>query len=251
MLALKNKKALSTLIVVLIIAVIAIAAVVVAALAFFIWYFPVGNEKTQTFTNTDFNVLEISSAFNVNITQSNTYSITITANQRTLDQIEVKQNGNLLTIDLRPSSILGSFNPKAQISMPKLDNITLSGATHGTAQGFNSQDPFSAKLSGASSIQLTNFQAADITFDVSGASTLTAKGSANDLSATVTGASTLNLLDLTINNANVTLSGASHAEVNLNGKLNVDASGASSLQYSGQPTLGTINTSGASSVNKK
>lgn len=246
-----NKKALSTIIVVVIIAAIVIAALLITALAFFIFYIPTASQKTQSFANTDFNALDISSAFTVNITQSNTYSITIIANQRILDQIEVKQNGNLLTIDVKPSAILGSFNAKAQISMPKLDNMTLSGATRGTATGFNSQNPFNAKLSGASSIQMINFQAANLSFDVSGASTLTAKGSANDLSATVTGASTLNLLNLTINNANITLSGASHAEVNLNGTLNVDASGASSLQYTGQPTLGTINTSGASSVAKK
>jgi hypothetical protein len=246
-----NRKALSTILVAVIITVIVVAAILIAAFAFFIFYFPSANQKTQSFANTDFNALEIRSAFNVNITQSNTYSITITANQRTLDQIEVKQDGNILTIDVKPGAILGSFNAKAQISMPKLDNITLSGATHGTAQGFNSQDPFIAKLSGASSIQITNFQAADIIFDVSGASTLITEGLANDLSATVTGASSLKLFDLTINNANVTLSGASHAEVYLNGKLNVDASGASSLQYTGQPNLGTVNTSGASSVTKK
>jgi hypothetical protein len=47
------------------------------------------------------------------------------------------------------------------------------------------------------------------------------------------------------------LSGASHAVINLTGTLNVNASGASSLQYIGEPTLGNIITSGASTVNRK
>jgi hypothetical protein len=245
-----NKKTLSTIMVV-VIAVIIVAALIIAAVAFFILYLPVGNEKTQSFANTDFNTLEISSAFTVNVTQSNSYNITITAIQRTLDQIVVKQNGNKLTIDVKPGAILGSFNAKAQISMPKLESVTFSGATRGAAIGFNSEVPFTAKVSGASSLQLSDFQSANITVELSGASTLTAKGSANDLSATVTGASNLNLLDLEIHSANVNVSGASHAIINLDGRLDADVSGASSLQYSGQPTLGTINTSGASTVTKK
>jgi hypothetical protein len=246
-----NKKALSTIMVVALIVVVVVAALIIAAVAFFLLYLPVGIEETQSFSNTDFNALEISSAFTVNITQSNSYSITIAANQRIMDQIEVKQNGNLLIINVKPGAIIGSFNAKAQITMPKLDNITLSGATRGTATGFNSDEPFNAKILGASSLQLTDFQSADITIDLSGASSLNAKGSANNLSGIVSGASNLDLLNLAINVANVNLSGASHAEVNLNGELNVDASGASSLQYTGQPTLGTINTSGASTVAKK
>ena len=248
---LSNKKALSTIIVVAIIVVVMVAALVIAAVAFFFLFLPVGVEKTQSFVNTDFNALDISSAFNVNITQSNSFSITITANQRIMDQIEVKQNGNILTIDVKPEAILGSFNAKAQITMPKLDNITFSGATRGTANGFISEDPFNAKVSGASSLQLTDLQSADITVDLSGASSLTAKGSANNLSAIVSGASNLDLLDLAINNAAVNVSGASHATINLNGRLDANVSGASSLQYSGQPTLGNITKSGASTVNKK
>ena len=248
---LSNKKALSTILVVAIVVVVIVAALIIAAIALFFLYLPVGVEKTQSYTNTDFKVLDISSAFTVNITQSDSYSLTITANQRIMDQIEVKQDGVLLTIDVKPGAILGSFNANAQITMPKLDSVTFSGATRGTAAGFNSEEPFNAKVSGASSLQLTDFKSADITVDLSGASSLTSKGSANNLSALVSGASNLYFSDLAINDANVNLSGASHATINLDGRLDANVSGASSLQYSGQPTLGNINTSGASTVSKK
>jgi hypothetical protein len=248
---LSNKKALSTIIVVAIVIVVIVAALIIAAIALVFLYLPVGVEKTQSFANTDFNSVDISSAFTVDITQSNSYSLTITANQRIMDQIQVKQDGNLLTIDVKPGAILGSFNAKAQITMPKLEKVTLSAATRGTATGFNSEEPFNAKVSGASSLQLTDFKSGDITVDVSGASSLTAKGSANNLSALVSGASNLNMVDLAINNADVNLSGASHATINLDGRLDANVSGASSLQYSGSPTLGNINTSGASTVTKK
>ena len=246
--SLKNKKALSTImaaaIVLLVIGLAAIAA------AYYIWILP-GNQKTQTYSFTDFAAIDASSAFKVTITQSETYSIVITANQNMFDQIEVTKMGNTLKIDTLPGAILGIFNAEAKIAMPKLENIKLSGASHGTAQGFSSQEPFTAAVTGASSLDLSDLQAGNITIDLSGASTLTASGSANDLTSVVSGASNLNTQNLIVNNAKMNISGASHASINLNGRLDVEISGASSLEYTGNPTLGNINSSGSSTVTKR
>ena len=46
------------------------------------------------------------------------------------------------------------------------------------------------------------------------------------------------------------LSGASDGTVNLTGTLDADVSGASKLRYYGNPTMGDIETSGASSIKK-
>ena len=51
--------------------------------------------------------------------------------------------------------------------------------------------------------------------------------------------------------ATLDLSGASSATVNTNDQLNVEASGASKVFYLGEPKLGTMNTSGASSIQPK
>jgi len=247
--SIKNKKAFSTILAIAIIAIV-VAAVVVGAAAWYLQNSP-SNQKTQTYTFTDFTTINVSSAFKVNVTQSSQYSITITANEESLDQIEVNKAGNTLTITVKPGSIFTNFSPQAQITMPKLENVVFSGATHGTAEGFNSQDPITINLSGASSLDIKSLQAGNITTDVSGASRFTATGTANDLVCTASGASTLNLLNLTANNANMNLNGASHATINVNGRLDADVSSASTLEYTGSPTLGTINTSGASTINKK
>jgi hypothetical protein len=49
-------------------------------------------------------------------------------------------------------------------------------------------------------------------------------------------------------NVDVEASGASRAEVNASGRLDAEASGASTVLYSGDPTLGRTNTSGASTI---
>ena len=65
------------------------------------------------------------------------------------------------------------------------------------------------------------------------------------------GASHLKLADLKMGNADVTLSGASDAIINLVERLDADLSGALTLEYIGEPTLGIMDTSGASTVKRK
>jgi hypothetical protein len=244
-----GKKTSNNILAVVIALIVVVAAVAVAGVYFL---FATGNSETQTMNYSGFTAVDVGSAFKVTITQSATYSVIITANQKIFDRIEVTQNGNTLKIDVQPgTTFTGISNLAAQITMPELNSVTLSGATRGTASGFRSTGPFIANLSGASSLEMTNLEAGNTTVDMSGASTFTAAGSANDFIAVIAGASTLNTLGLPVNDANVTLTDASKAQMDVNGRLNADLSGASSLQYSGQATLGSINTSGASSISRR
>jgi hypothetical protein len=74
---------------------------------------------------------------------------------------------------------------------------------------------------------------------------------ADSLATDGSGASHLELADLEVGNANVTLSGASDATIKLAGRLDADLSGASTLEYIGEPTLGIMGTTGASTVKRK
>ena len=245
---LRNRKALSPLAIALIVlgvAIVVVAGVVVA----FIWS-GVGNLKTETKQFSDFMKLDVSSGFQVDITQSNTYKVVITAGERIIDKIEVSKSGDTLNIRLQPGTVFGSSTLKAEISMPVLNGVTLSGGTRGTSSGFNATEEFTVELTGASAFESDNFVVSDISVDISGASTFSAQGTGNDLVAVVSGASNLSFSNFHVNDAKVELSGASHVTVYVAGRLDVSASGLSSLQYLGNPTLGNINTSGGSSVTK-
>ena len=243
-----NRKALSSiLIAILVIGVVLVAAGVIFG---YIWFMP-GSSKTETMSFSDFTALEAGSAIQVNIAKSDTYSVKITAGERIFDRIRVTQTGETLKIEVTPGIFFGTFDAKAEITMPMLSTLELSGATKGTVNGFSSTEQFSASLSGASLLEMTNFELGDVDFELSGASHLIASGTGSDLVSEVSGASNLDLTNFHVNDANVILSGASHVTINLNGRLDVQASGLSNLEYIGEPTLGTINTSGGSNVNKK
>jgi len=230
--------------------IVGISIIVIGAVFVLLWVSP-GNQKTETLDFQDFSAVDAGSAFQVSITQSSTYSVRITAGENVFDRIEVIQEGETLKISVEPGVFFGAFNAKAEITMPTLNSLELSGASKGTAEGFGDENHFAATVSGASSLEFSNFMVGDIVFDVSGASHVTGQGTGNNLTSTVSGASNLDLTNFQVNDADVSLSGASHATVNPTGRLDVDASGASNLQYLGEPTLGNINTSGGSNVNKK
>lgn len=76
-------------------------------------------------------------------------------------------------------------------------------------------------------------------------------GAADSLALDASGASRADLTDFTLNKANVTLSGASNADINVTSDLDYDLSGASHLTYTGKPSIGKSGTSGASSAQGK
>jgi hypothetical protein len=244
----KNRKGLSTLLIVLIVVGVVVIAVGIAAAVFLSWP---GNPKTQEYTNSGFSALDVGSAFQVTVNRGDTYSVKVTAGERIFDRISVTQSEETLKIEVKPGIFFGAFDAKAEITMPTLNGVTLSGATSGDVDSFSTTDQFVITVSGASSLEMTNMELEDVDIELSGASRLTAQGTGANLVSQVSGASNLNLESFPVNDATVTVSGASHAVVSPSGTLNVDASGASSLQYTGNPNLGTINTSGASTVNKK
>ena len=245
---LNNTRALGTLL----IAAIILAIVVVSVIGIIIinfWIIP-GNLITEEKEYSNFTVVDIGSAFKVDIIQSNSFSVNITANENILDKIDVTQEGNTLIIRAGPNISMTSLY-EAEIAMPKLTELVISGASKVTAEGFSDSDPIVFEVSGASRLDMQNFHVGNIKIEVSGASTLVAEGSGSDLVSIVEGASRLDLTNFAVNNAEVDVSGASQATINLNGKLDALVSGASSLYYIGQPTMGNIETSGNSTVNKK
>lgn len=229
--------------------------------------------EVKEFTN--FDQLEIGSAFEMEITRSDTYSIVIIADESLIDLIEVTQDGDTVKISLNPRHIftdftLGEKTLRAEITLPVLQGLVLSGASSGTVSGFNSISNFDLVVSGASSVDKLDMVAGDAEFEVSGASrvsgNLTARnlkfevsgassvelsGHADNINLRVSGASRVDLPDIPVRDADVTLSGASQATINVRGTLDIELSGASSLFFYGNPVMGDTDVSGASTIKHK
>lgn len=228
-----------------------------------------GNLITEEFNFSDFTRVEVGSAFEVEVVQSDSYSVSIMADDNLFDYILVSKQGTTLKIRLKTASYHNTTT-RAEVTMPQLRGLDLSGATRGTVSGFSSTENIDFEVSGASYLDLVDISAGDVEFeisgaskvtgeitagdadfDVSGASTVELEGSARNIVVDASGASRVKLAAFSVNNADVKLSGASTGTVNLDGRLDANLSGASKLEYIGEPTMGTINTSGASTLSKK
>ena len=153
--------------------------------------------------DSDFNVVMVSSAYKVEITQASSYSISVTADADKTELIRVTKEGDRLIIGINPHLVPVDFHTlKAKITMPDIVGLTLAGATSCDLRGFSFSHEFSLNLSGASRLS-GELDAGDVHFIVSGASNLQLKGTANDMLADVSGASSINLSSFELNNANI------------------------------------------------
>ena len=239
--------------IVIVVAIVAVVAVISAVLVLRGWpggLIGSGNLETEAYAFSDFTEIEIGSAFEFEIRQSSSYNISVTADDNVMEYVQVSQVGQTLKIGLRAGTWFGPGTLRASVTMPELRGLTVSGASRGDIYDFSSTEDVDITVSGASRVN-GDITAGDVEFDISGASTVQLDGSANDMVAHVSGASRLNLDDFTVNNADVDLSGASSGTINLDGRLDADLSGASRLWYIGEPTMGTVDTSGASTISQK
>jgi hypothetical protein len=209
-----------------------------------------GHPTTVEFDLAGFSKVDAGSAFRVEITQGDGYSVSVTVDDNLVDRLDVTKSGDTLRIYLKPSTSIHNVNMSAKVTMPDLTGLDLSGATRTTIAGFSSGKSLDAEVSGASRLQ-GDIKSGNARFDLSGASQMDLQGSAGNLDLTVSGASTATLDGFESKNTSVEASGASHATVNASGALNVEASGASSVTYVGQPANLKVNTSGASTVRQK
>jgi hypothetical protein len=237
----------------IIIAIVVAVAAICTVLILKVWpgvLIGSGNLENEEYAFDNFTSVEISSAFQFEIKQSGSYGINVTADDNVIDRVQVSEDGQTLRIRLGTVPGLRLVTLKASVNMPQLRGLIASGASRGTVSGFSSTEDLDITVSGASRVT-GDITAGNVEFDISGASTIQLEGSANDMDANVSGASHFNLDAFAVNNADANFSGASTGTINLTGTLDANVSGASTLLYIGEPTMGDINTSGASTISRK
>ena len=208
-----------------------------------------GNVISQEEPISDFDKVDISSSFDVDISQGEGFSVIIRVDDNLVEHLQVVKEGSTLKTGLDPNRNYTASNAtlEAELTMPELTGLDLSGASQATISGFKSANDLSVDLSGASSL-FGDIEAAKTNFDLSGSSDAKLSGSGQETTIDITAGSQIDLSNFPVVDVTVNAAGGSTATVNTSGKLNADASGASQIYYLGDPILGEIDTSGESSV---
>lgn len=206
-------------------------------------------ELDQDFS--DFDSLEIRSAFDVDVNQGDEFSVVVRIDDNLVDYLDLRQTGDEVKIGLEDRNYnYDAITLEAEVTLPVLSAIDLSGASRAVLDGLSSNSDFLADISGASRL-LGEISAGDCRFDVSGAGSADLSGSGSSLDIDASGGSSVDLADFAVGDASVRASGASTVVVNVNGALDVNASSASRVEYLGNPTLGSIELSSAATIEER
>ena len=212
------------------------------------------NDKNAEVRNVgDFWGIKVSGGIDVYLSQSSENALAISAStQKMKDDIDTRIVNGILVISYNSKSY--SMNEKrnfrAYISFKTLQSIEGSGACDFNIQETLQVNALRLTLSGACELK-GKMDINDIDAKISGASTVKVTGKVKNLKLEASGASDMKNYNLQVENLIADLSGASDVKVFITNSIAVKASGASSLNYSGNPEKVTVHTSGASSVTQR
>jgi len=234
------------------------------------------DENAQQRKVPSFTAISVSSAIDLYLTQSNKNEVAVSAsNDEIRDHIITEVVGGTLIIRLGDRGTWmswkkwGNYKTKAYVSIKDIDALTASGACNVHLINTIESPKIRIKLSGASDFkgnikagtlmyQLTGASdyrgeviANNINIDGSGASSIELTGRVDDLAVEVSGASDAKLYNLTAKGAILRASGASNIGVTVTEILRANSSGASDINYKGNPNVKESNTSGASNIRRR
>jgi hypothetical protein len=199
----------------------------------------------------DYSRLKVSHAFNVYVTFSDVEErIEVEANENIHDRIIVQKEGNTLRVRLKNhTNLRGNVTLNVFITTREISNFDISGASNITLENPLVTRDVDLELSGASSFS-GEMDLTDLDIDASGASNIDLFGNTESLRARLSGSSDLKDYDLTVEELDIDLSGASDAYLTVTESIDIQASGASTLRYRGDATVNLRRLSGASEIIK-
>ena len=226
--------------------------------------------ETKEYDFTDFTTVEVGSAFEVEIRQSDTYGVSITLNENLFEYLDISRSGTTLRILMKTPQDYHQATRHASITMPELRTLNLLGANRGKVFGFTTDQDMTFLVTGASDLELADMQAGDTTFNVSGASRVTGsitiadgdfdviaastielEGSGIAVDLNVVAASSARLERFPVKTATANVIAASNATLEVSDRMDIDVSAASRLVYGGDAILGSIQVSGGSTLSRR
>ncbi len=209
-----------------------------------------GNVVTESRTVSGFDKVTLSGIGELDITQGDSESLTIQADDNLMPYITtVVQNGTL-EIGLETSrgfvSLAATRGIKYTLQVQNLTALTVSGAGNVQMPALKTTN-LTLRTSGAGNTTLSGLEASTVNTGLSGAGSIVLAGTVQTQEANLSGLGSYNAADLASASATVSISGAGSATVWATDSLNARITGAGSISYYGDPQV-TQNITGLGSI---
>lgn len=197
---------------------------------------------------TDFTKLEVNGGFKVILKQDSSLNVNITIDDNLLEYVKTDVSGGKLVISTK-KNICASNDAVVTIGVKNLEEIKGSGAITFNSEGKLNVKDFYIDLSGAGRTDL-DLSAANVRTEGSGATEIKLKGQAASNTVDLKGSSKVNALDFVVGSYNIETTGAGDYKINVLKSLIVKTTGASSIEYRGNPTTVEKKETGSSTIKK-
>lgn len=209
-----------------------------------------GDVLTEVRNATDFSGVDASVSGEVHITQGDTFSVTVKAEENLLPYLktQVESDGALHVYFSRPVRDVDHL--EVEITMPELKNIQLSGSGQVHTHGNFSGGTLNLGVSGSGEVDLDDFDYKYVAANVSGSGKIQVAGAgAEELDANLSGSGTIEAVQFPVKTAEVYVSGSGTIRLEASEKLIAHVSGSGHVRYEGNPVV-EKHISGSGSVTK-
>lgn len=182
------------------------------------------------------------------LSQGDQVSLTIEGDEERLNALHVEVLGESLNLGVQRdwvnqfgkfiSSLFEEKNRKViyYLSVPNLNNISLSGNLVLTCQSFNTNE-LKLNISGLGRTNFTHLDCAELIVKISGRGEFTAAGRADQQTIKISGSGNYSAEDLFSQNTRIVISGQGNANVNVSEYLDITISGMGQVNYRGKPKV--------------
>ncbi len=203
----------------------------------------------KTLETDKFHSIEITGAMKAEIQQGAAQKIEIEGDEKFINELKATVSNGILSFAFAKPSKATQDKTKIIITTDSLKAIKLTGASEGKISGTFQSDELAITLTGASNLK-GDLQVNQLNLQVSGASDAELSGKSKNVIINASGASDVKAGKLEADKAEIEASGASDVSIQVKESIKGAVSGASDLNYTGEPKEIAITSSGASDVRK-
>jgi hypothetical protein len=195
----------------------------------------------------EFNSINIKGAFEVEVSQAESYKVVLSTDSNLLSRIRVSLEHKTLKLSIEAPATFFPTSLKIKIALPEMVGLNLSEGAKAIITNYHLSDHFSLFLAGDSTLNGA-FEADQIAFNLSDASSVSLSGTATYLDLDCKGGSKVDLGNLALTAAQIRLREGSEATLNVVGRFDATLNDASKVYYLGNPLFTDISVSDGSTM---
>ena len=208
------------------------------------------NVVTKERNTAPFTGIRVSSGVDVYLKQGNDISVNVEADENLHEYIITEVKNGVLNVYVDDVSIRDAERKRVNVTMKEINTLRTTSAGDVIGQTPVKADKLELSASSAGNIKL-EVTANEIEVNISSSGDITLSGEAGILDASLSSAGDLNANDLKVKDADVSVSSAGDADINVSEKLTARASSAGDINYSGNPKNVDAHSSSAGGIHRR